>query len=468
MKTFLFSLLLASTALGNALTVGPDYHRPATDAPAAFRDGGRESPGSALSATSGWWTLFNSPVLNTLEGHALFANQDLKAAAARAEQAYALAGITRADFFPQLALQPSASRTQLSSTSANQFPAALYNDFNVPVVASWEIDVFGRVRRLTEGARADAQAAADLFDSVRLSLTAGVATDYFTLRGLDQEIVILRQTADLRRRELDLISAQRRSGAATELDTARAETELATAQADLAAVAARRESVQDALAVLVGQDAASFLLPPSAENITAPSIPPGLPSELLERRPDIASAERALAAANARIGVAKAAFFPALSLTGSAGYDSGESGQLFRADSRIWAFGPSVYIPLFQGGRNKANYQRAKAAFEENLAAYRQQVLVAFREVQEALAVQRLLSEEAEAQDRAVASARRAAELAQLRYRSGYVSYLDVVDAQRTELGNERASVQLSSDRLNTEVALIKALGGGWSARSAN
>ena len=467
MKIFLLSLLSASTAFAGALTIGPDYQRPSVPAPADYR-GGEGLAGRPSLPPSSWWTLFNSPVLDDLESQALSANQDLKSAAARAEQSAAAAGIVRGAFWPQVAAVPAASRSQTSRTSAIAYPQALFNDFTVPVQASWEIDLFGRVRRLSESARADAQAAAYLFDSVRLSLTAAVAVDYFTLRGLDQELAILRQTADLRHRELDLVSAQRRSGAATELDTARAETELATAQADSAAVAARRESVQDALAVLVGRDAPSFTLPASVENITAPSIPTGLPSELLQRRPDIASAERTLAAANARIGVAKAAFFPAISLTGSAGYDSGQSGQLFKADSRIWSFGPSLYLPIFQGGRNKADYERVKAAFDENLAAYRQQVLVAFREVQESLAVLKLLSEQSEAQDRAVASAKRAAELAQLRYRSGYVSYLDVVDAQRTELGNERASAQLSSGRLNTEVALIKALGGGWSIRSAN
>jgi multidrug efflux system outer membrane protein len=194
-----------------------------------------------------------------------------------------------------------------------------------------------------------------------------------------------------------------------------------------------------------------------------PAVPSGLPSRLLERRPDIAAAERSLAASNARIGVAKSAFFPAISLTGSAGYESADSGSLFGADSRIWSFGPSVYLPLFQGGRNRANLERSRAAYDESIASYRQQVLVAFREVQEALTATRLLADQSEAQDRAVAQSRRAAQLAKTRYDAGYVSYLDVVDAQRTELINERAAAQLAADRLNASVALIKALGGGWS-----
>jgi multidrug efflux system outer membrane protein len=337
-------------------------------------------------------------------------------------------------------------------------------DISVPVLATWELDLFGRVRRQSESARDDAEASAATFESVRLSLAAAVAEGYFSLRGRDRELEVLRGTIDLRQRELSLVSAQRRGGTATELDTSRAETELAEAQADRAAVAVRRESLQDSLAVLTGQSAISFSVASSLPDTAVPVVPSGLPSRLLERRPDIAAAERSLAASNARIGVAKSAFFPAISLTGSAGYESADSGSLFGADSRIWSFGPSVYLPLFQGGRNRANLDRSRAAYDESIASYRQQVLVAFREVQEALTATRLLAEQSEAQDRAVAQSRRAAQLAETRYDAGYVSYLDVVDAQRTELINERAAAQLAADRLNASVALIKALGGGWSS----
>jgi multidrug efflux system outer membrane protein len=281
-------------------------------------------------------------------------------------------------------------------------------------------------------------------------------------------LAILRETVGLRHRQLDLVSAQRRSGTATELDTSRAETELASAEADIAEVSIRRESLVDALAVLVGEPAPAFSVQVSIDDIALPQVPAGLPSQLLERRPDVAAAERSLAAANARIGVAKAAFFPAISLTGSAGYDSGATQHLFGSDSRIWSIGPAVYIPVFQGGRNRANLERSKAAYDESLANYRQQVLVAFREVQETLSTLRLLADQSSAQARAVAGAKRAAELAQTRYRAGYVSYLEVIDAQRTELDTERASTQLFGQRLNTDVALIKALGGGWSAGRAN
>jgi multidrug efflux system outer membrane protein len=244
---------------------------------------------------------------------------------------------------------------------------------------------------------------------------------------------------------------------------ARSETELAATEAEGIALANRRSALQNALAVLVGEPASSFEFPTLVASApTQPSIPPGLPSDLLERRPDIAAAERALAAANARIGVAKAAFFPAISLTGSAGYASAEVDNLFKSDSRLWSIGPSVYLPIFQGGRNRANLARSREAFEESVANYRQQVLVAFREVQDALTTSRLLSDEAKAQARAVTSARRGVSLSQRRYDAGFVSVLEVIDAQRTALDIERADARLRGQQWITHISLIKALGGGW------
>jgi multidrug efflux system outer membrane protein len=466
---FAFLLLLGTASAFAALpSVGPDYVRPATETPDAYRDATGTAEWKAAEPSDGfprgtWWRIYGDPELDRLEALAAAGNQDLKAAAARVEQAAAAAGVARSAFWPQVGAAPSATRERFSPTIANPYLATVATDISVPVLATWEIDLFGRVRRQSESARDDAEASAATFESVRLSLAAAVAEGYFSLRGRDRELDVLRGTIDLRRRELGLVSAQRKGGTATELDTSRAETELAEAEADRAAVAVRRESLQDSLAVLTGQSAISFSVTSSLPDIAVPAVPSGLPSRLLERRPDIAAAERSLAASNARIGVAKSAFFPAISLTGSAGYESADSGSLFGADSRIWSFGPSVYLPLFQGGRNRANLERSRAAYDESIASYRQQVLVAFREVQEALTATRLLADQSEAQDRAVAQSRRAAQLAKTRYDAGYVSYLDVVDAQRTELINERAAAQLAADRLNASVALIKALGGGWS-----
>ena len=361
-----------------------------------------------------------------------------------------------------MSLDPSFSRNRYSTTIANGYPVQTSNTFAVSLDASWEIDLFGRVRRLNEAARNDVEASAATFESVRLALTSDVATTYFALRATDHEIEIVNGGVDLRQKELKLISNQRKHGAAADFDVSRAETELADTQAEVAALKIRRSSLQNSLAVLVGEAAPAFDLATADVSADLAPIPAGLPSDLLERRPDVAAAERTLAAANARIGVAKAAFFPAISLTGSAGYASESIDHLFKADSRQWSIGPSLYLPIFQGGRNRAALERSRAVFDESVAAYRQQLLTAFREVQDALTATRLLADQAEAQDRAVAAARRSNSLAQKRYDAGYVAFFEVIDAQRVVLANERSAVQLAAQRLTTRVALITALGGGW------
>jgi multidrug efflux system outer membrane protein len=427
-------------------------------------------PADAL-ARGEWWKLFGDDVLSALETEALAANQDLHAAAARVEQARAAAGLARANYWPQFAVNGSVTRERASGTTDNVLPDTLTTTYRAPLVASWELDLFGRVRRLTESARAEAGASEATFESVRLSLTAEVAAGYFSLRALEQELAIVQETIALRRRAFDLVTARLRSGTAADLDAARAENELASTEVEASVLANRRATVQNALAVLVGRPASGFEIAGSANRalgqVAVPVIPAGLPSDLLERRPDIAAAERSLAGANARIGVAKAAFFPAISLTGGAGYASGDIDRLFQADSRAWSIGPSLYLPIFQGGRNRANLARSRAAYEEAVAVFRQRVLVAFREVQDALTAIHYLSEQSGAQERALSSAHRATVLAQRRYDAGYVSYLEVIDAQRTALSNQRASVQLTAQRLNTSIALIKALGGGWSSATA-
>jgi multidrug efflux system outer membrane protein len=439
-------------------------------APPAYRDAPAENLGAWKTgepadtlARGEWWKLFHDSALDDLESRALAANQELRAAAARVEQARAAAGIARSNYWPQLAANGSVVREETSATIDNALHDQLTTTYRTPLGASWEIDLFGRVRHLTASARADAESSLAVFESVRLALTADVAANYFSLRAVDRELALLRDTVALRRRALDLVSARLRIGTAADFDVARAETELASTEAELSALANRRAALQNALAVLAGAAAPAFELPLApASTLVTPEIPPGLPAALLERRPDIAAAERALAAANARIGVAKAAFFPAISLTGAAGFASGDIDTLFKTDSRIWSIGPSLYLPIFQGGRNRANLERSRAAYDESVAAFRQRVLVAFREVQDALTATRFLAEQSAAQERALAGARRAAGLAQTRYDAGLVSYLEVIDAQRTSLATERASVQLEALRLNTSVALIKALGGGW------
>ncbi len=451
---------LAAPALSLSNGVGPDYHRPDVASPVAWKT----ATAHEALPRGDWWRLFNDAALNDLVERALDANQNLAAAAARVEQARAAAGIARSNYLPSVGLNPSVSRARSSETTDNKFPVAESTTYRAALDASWELDLFGRVRRLNEGARAEAAASVADFENVRLALAAEVASSYFTLRAFDRELALVNDGTGLRRKALELVSSRRANGAATDFDLARAEAELASTEAEAAALANRRAAVQNALAVLLGAAAPNFELPtPNTELSTVPAVPAGLPSELLERRPDIAAAESSLAAANARIGVAKAAFFPAISLTGSFGYASGDIDRLTNADSKLWSIGPSLYLPIFQGGRNQANLARSRAAFDESVALFRQRVLVAFREVQDALTATQLLADQAAAQDRAVAAARRAGDLAQTRYDAGYVNYFEVLDAQRTVLAAERATAQLTAQRLVNSVGLIKALGGGWS-----
>lgn len=472
MKTSALFLLTVPAAFAALPSVGPDYEQPAASTPAAYRDAEEfgtwkdAAPADAFERGE-WWKLFGDPTLDELESRALASNQDLRAAAARVMQARAAAGQARGAYWPQVAVGGSVTRERNSTTTDNVFPNEHTTTYRAPLEASWEIDLFGRVRRLNESARADADASAATFESVRLALTADVATNYFTLVALEQELASVRNSVALRRRAVDLIAARVRSGTAADLDAARAETELAVTETEQAALARQQAAVRNALAVLVGEPASSFAITIAPQAIASPEIPVGLPSELLERRPDIAAAERELAAANARIGVAKAAFFPAISLTGFAGQASGDIDRLFDSDSRIWSIGPRLYLPIFQGGRNRANLARSRAAFEESVAEFRQQVLVAFREVQDALTAAKLLNEQSAAQERALEAARRTAARAQTRYDAGFVSYLEVIDAERSVHGLERSSAQLAAQRANARVALIKALGGGWHSPTA-
>jgi multidrug efflux system outer membrane protein len=387
------------------------------------------------------------------------------------EQSRAVARVARSEWLPTLNADPSWQRQRFSPNQVPSFGALTANTFSTPLDLSYEIDLWGRVRRGFESARADAQASLAVFHNVLLTLHSDVAQNYFALRALDAEIATVTATVDLRKEQVRLVRSRFEGGIGNELDVARAETELATTEAEAAALAKRRAELENALAVLVGENPATFRLAAAASgdavkwNPAPPEIPAGLPADLLERRPDVAEAERQLAAANARIGVAKAAFFPSIHLTGSGGYVSGDIDNLFNWDSRVWSIGPSISLPIFAGGRNLANYKRSKSALEEAIARYRQQILVAFGDVENSLAGIRYLSDQAGAQDRAVANARRAASLATERYRAGIVSYLEVVDANREALQVERGRAQLAGQRLTASVQLIKALGGGWSER---
>jgi len=471
----LIFFVLAGSAVAGPFKVGPDYKRPAEPTPNNYKAGslGNWKEGTPLDQApkGAWWKLFGDPALNQLEENASVANQELKAAVARVDQARAVARVARSELLPNVSFEPSAVRERFSPNQTPSFGPITANNFNVPLDLSYEIDLWGRVRRGYESARADAAANLASFYNVLLMLHADVAETYFLLRSLDAEIGTVTNTVSLRQEQVQLVRSRFEGGIGNELDVARAETELATAEAEAAALARHRAELENALAILTGANPSTFHVDPVTNagadwNPKPPAIPAGLPAALLERRPDIADAERQLAAANARIGVAKAAFFPVLRLTGSGGYISGDIDNLFNWESRAWSIGPSLSLPIFAGGRNRANYKRSQAAYQESLAKYRQQVLVAFGDVENNLAAIYHLAVQGAAQDRASANARRAADLARQRYTAGIVSYLDVVDASRAALQTDRARAQVTGQRLVVAVRLVKALGGGWSEQA--
>ncbi len=472
LKAAVGSLAVALLLAGCA--VGPDHQRPsafATNAmPAAFagtiatnRGEWKPAEPSAHLPRGAWWELFSDTELDRLETLASAQNQELALSLAHFEQARALVNVARADSFPQLSAAPGLTR-QRTSANMTSGRSSTFSTFSIPLDASWELDLWGRVRRGVEGARARLTAFADDLESAKLAIQAEVAIDYFTLRSLDAQDALLRQTIEAYQRSLDLTQNRRKSGIATELDVSQAETQLKSTEAELPAVELQRANVLHALATLCGQPATLFEVNPTKTAFTAgPGIPVAVPSELLERRPDIAAAERRVAAANADIGVAKSAFYPRILLNGLAGFQSIDAGALFNWPSRVWSVGPSVQLPLFTGGRNRAQLASVRANYDATVAGYRQTVLSAFQEVEDQLAAQRLLAREFDAENAALKSARRTLEISVTRYKGGVITYLEVAIAQNTALAHEETVVKLASQRLAASVSLIKALGAGWS-----
>jgi multidrug efflux system outer membrane protein len=482
MRKYIFIGVVALAAGLAGCVVGPDYHRPNAlpnqPLPKTFSDGNPTNPAiwkiaepSANLPRGEWWQLFNNSELNRLETLALTNNQNLVAAAARLEQARALVGAARSEFFPQLNAggTPNGDITrQRTSVNApqNGQPAGaahIYDTFTAPIYLGWEVDLWGRVRRQSQGARARLVASADDLESAKLAVAAEVANDYFLLGTLDDEYTLIASTIEEYRRSLELAQNRRRGGIVSDLDVSQAATLLHGAEADLPDIQLRREQALHALAVICGQSPVDFFVSTNSSTIAAvPKIPPSLPSELLEQRPDISAAERRMAAANADIGVAKAAFFPAVRINGLAGFQSINSSSWFAWPSRLWSVGPSVDLPLFIGGLNRAQFAAARAAYDETVAGYRQTVLDAFGEVEDELAAQHLLAEEWNSENEAVIAARRTLEIANNRYKAGLVTYLDVATAQTETLNRERSAVELQGARLAASVNLIKALGCGW------
>jgi len=455
-----------------ACTVGPDYARPKVDTPAAFKEAPQASSPWKLASPSDtknrgrWWEIFGDAQLNELEAQVDVANQDLKVAESNYRQARALAQQARAGYFPTVTGGAAAQRYRQSPNVPGRTTQTVgpNNDFLLPLDVSWEIDLWGRVRRSVESSQASAQASAGELETVRLSLQSELASDYFDLRGLDAERELLEQTLVAYRKALELTQNRYSGGIASQADVALAETQLKTTLAQTIELGVQRAQLEHAIALLIGKPPSEFALAAAPYSEAPPAIPVGLPSELLERRPDIASAERQIAAANAQIGVAQAAYYPTVTLAAVFGFESGDFSNWLSWSSRLWSLGAAGSETIFDAGRRRAVTDQAQAAYDGTVASYRETVLGAFRDVEDNLAELRILAQEAQAQDDAVTSSKRSLTLTTNRYVGGAATYLDVVVVQAVALSNERTSIQISRRRMTASVRLIKAVGGGWQA----
>lgn len=463
---FFIPFLLATRAIAQ---LGPDYERPQTTAPSNYKStiSWREARPLDSMPKGAWWRVFGDARLNDLMEHATAQNQNLKAAIARFDQARAGTGIARAAFFPSADINSAFTNQRTSPNMPSAFPLHGLHyvgpSYNVPLDFTWELDLWGKIRRQVESARADASAAASVMQNVLLGMQADVATNYFRIRALDGELQTVREAVGWRRQALDIARARVKAGAGSELEQAQAETEVATAEAEVSALQNQRDQLENAIALLTGTNPSAFKLAGNSSMLSSPpAVPVGVPTDLLERRPDVATAERTLASATAQIGVTKANFFPSIKLIGHGGYLSGDAAKLFEVSSLNWNVGPSISVPLFAGGRNRAAAERSRAVHDEALANYRQAILNSFGDVENALAALRNLATQTEAQHRARSSAREAAKIAHARYEAGTSPYLDVIEANRSRLTTERACATLAGQRLIASVSLIKALGGGW------
>ena len=454
-------------------TVGPNYKKPAAPVPAKWdvQEPFREAaPKDAVPKTA-WWTVFNDDELTGLENDLLTANQTLKVSLAHYQQARASAAVQNATLFPTLGVAPTASRQRYSGDRATgssfKLPGPItQNSWSIPFTVSYEVDLVGQRRRTIEAAQASLQANAADLENVRLILTAELAADYFSLRQLDTEIALLLRTVDTLQKGLDLVNSRHQGGVASGLDVAQEETLLNATRTQATLLKQQRKQFEDAIAVLTGRPAPDFHLVARELFAEPPNLDASLPSDLLERRPDIAEAERAMAVANAQIGIAKAAYYPSLQLYGQGGWNSAKISQLLNAESGVWAIGANLAESIFTGGARRAQVQFSQAGYDATVASYRGTVLGAFQEVQDNITGLEVLRTAQESQAQAVDASRRQLDIATSRYVGGLVSYLDVVSAQQNLLSNEQEAAIIHGQRLVTAVLLVKALGGGWDAAS--
>ena len=461
------SICVLSVLLLAGCTVGPKYQRPAAEVPPVYKEVGDWKPAqpSDEKLSTNWWEIFQDPQLNALEAQVNVSNQNLKAAEAAYTQARAVLRYSRADYFPTLTVDPSATRNHFSvnrQPNSGQFNGRTFTDLQIPFEWSYQIDAWGRIRRTVESYREQAQASAADLATVSLSMHAQLALFYFQARSLDAQEQLLNSTVTQYQEALDLIENRFAGGLASDLEVQQAKTQLETTEAQAIDVGVARAQFEHAVAVLMGKPPASFTLAPLPLTMPPPAIPAGLPSELLERRSDIAAAERRMASANAQIGVAKAAYYPLINLAAAGGFESGFPSTLISGPSALWSFGPSAAWTLFDVGRRRAASDQAIAFYDQSVANYRQTVLTGFQQVEDNVAALRILEHEAQVQDRAVIAAQKYLELAITRYKGGVTSYLEVTTAQSAALSDEVTAVNILGRRMVDAVALVQALGGGW------
>jgi NodT family efflux transporter outer membrane factor (OMF) lipoprotein len=452
-----------------ACAVGPDYVRPKDEVPAAYKEAADWKVAQPQEAVvrGAWWKIFQDPQLDALEEQVNILNQNVAAAEAQLRQARAAVQASRAGYFPNLAIGAQATRSLGSANTANSLGTTnQVSDLLLTGTASWEPDVWGKVRRTVEASQAGAQASAADLESLRLSTQATLAQNYFQLCSLDAQKKLLDATVAAFQKSLELTKKRYASGVSSRADVLQAETQLKTTQAQAVDVGVQRSQLEHAIALLVGKPPSALSIPATPLAATPVAVPFGIPSELLERRPDIAGAERRLAAANAQIGVAKAAYFPNILLNATGGFESSHLSDWLSWPSRLWSVGLSLTETVFDAGLRSALTDQARAAYDQTVAIYRQTVLGGFQEVEDNLAALRILEEESRIQGEAVSAARRSLEFSMNQYRAGTISYIDVVTVQTILLANERTAIDILGRRMAASVLLIKAIGGGWNSAS--
>jgi NodT family efflux transporter outer membrane factor (OMF) lipoprotein len=464
-------------ALVIGCNIGPKYHRAPVDTPPVYKelDGWKVAQPQDTSIRGNWWELFGDPQLNAIEEQVNVSNQNIAAAAANFLVARAMVKEARAQLFPTVTVNPGVTWERPSATlrsnnsgtggtGTTSTSTGTFADYILPFDASYQVDLWGKIRNQVNANIYAAQASAADLQNVRLTAQAEVAVDYYQIRAQDSQIQLLDETVKAYQVSLDLTQALFQTGIDSDQSVAQAETQLETTQAQATNLGILRAQFEHAIALLVGKPASSFSIPVDPLNASPPDIPVGVPSQLLERRPDVAAGERSMAQANAQIGVARAAYFPSLTLSASAGLESSSISKLFTWPSRFFSVGPQMSETIYDGGLRRATMQQFRANYDETIANYRQDVLTAFQQVEDNLASLRILSQELQQQDAAVKSAQRNLTIAMARYRTGLDPYLDVITAQTALLGNQETAVSLRMEQMTSSVQLIEALGGGWDA----